>query len=90
MLGLAHTSRMSINDAYGMLDDFFEQIRALIIPINASIGRAAVAAFDRYGKGRHAAALNMGDCFAYACARERDVQLLYRGDDFPQTDIVAA
>jgi ribonuclease VapC len=90
VLGLARTGSMSINDAYSMLDDFLEQVRAVIMPINAEIGRAAVAAFERYGKGRHQAALNMGDCFAYACARELDVPLLYMGNDFPQTDIAAA
>ncbi|WP_446721531.1 type II toxin-antitoxin system VapC family toxin [Methylobacterium sp. DCY52] len=44
-------------------------------------------AHARYGKGRHPARLNLGDCFAYACARVHRVPLLYVGDDFPQTDI---
>ncbi len=50
----------------------------------------ALDAFDRFGKGRHPAALNMGDCFAYACARSLGVPLLYKGDDFAQTDITPA
>ena len=41
-------------------------------------------------KGQHPAALNFGDCFAYACAKQARVPLLYKGDDFPQTDIEAA
>ncbi|MGT2479980.1 type II toxin-antitoxin system VapC family toxin [Methylobacterium oryzae CBMB20] len=50
----------------------------------------ALAAHARYGKGRHPARLNLGDCFAYACARVHGVPLLYVGDDFPQTDIRSA
>jgi ribonuclease VapC len=50
----------------------------------------AIDAYARYGKGRHPAALNFGDCFAYACARAANAPLLYKGDDFPQTDIETA
>ena len=52
--------------------------------------RAAVDAFDRFGKGRHPAALNLGDCCAYACARQAGVPILYHGDDFARTDIETA
>ena len=51
---------------------------------------AAFVAFDRYGKGRHPARLNFGDCMAYAVAAAADVPLLYKGDDFAQTDIRSA
>jgi ribonuclease VapC len=47
-------------------------------------------AFARFGKGRHPAALNSGDCFAYACARHARVPMLYKGDDFALTDIEPA
>jgi ribonuclease VapC len=47
----------------------------------------ALQAFERYGKGRHPARLNMGDCFAYACAKTNDARLLYKGDDFSKTDL---
>lgn len=50
----------------------------------------AVDAFDRFGKGRHPARLNLGDCFAYACAKTNGVPLLYKGDDFRQTDVTPA
>ncbi len=50
----------------------------------------AIEAFDRYGKGRHPAGLNFGDCFAYACAQTYRMPLLFKGDDFPLTDISAA
>ncbi|MFD1787345.1 type II toxin-antitoxin system VapC family toxin [Sphingomonas floccifaciens] len=47
----------------------------------------ALVAYERYGKGRHDAKLNMGDCFAYACARTNGAKLLYKGDDFSKTDL---
>ena len=47
-------------------------------------------AFRRYGKGRHPAGLNFGDCMAYALAKERGEPLLFKGEDFSQTDIQAA
>jgi ribonuclease VapC len=59
-----------------------------VVPITDDIGRAALDAFDRYGKGRgHPAQLNMGDCFAYGAARVLGVPLLYKGDDFARTDL---
>ena len=50
----------------------------------------ALTAYLRYGKGYHPARLNLGDCFAYALARLLDAPLLYKGDDFAQTDIRSA
>jgi ribonuclease VapC len=64
--------------------------RVRVVQITAEMGRAALSAFDRYGRGRHPAALNMGDCFAYACARQLDLPLLFKGEDFPLTDITIA
>jgi ribonuclease VapC len=61
-----------------------------VTTISPQDGAGAVAAFARYGKGRHRAALNMGDCFSYACARRLGVPLLYKGDDFALTDIPSA
>jgi ribonuclease VapC len=63
---------------------------ARIVPIGEAEQAAALAAHVRFGKGVHPARLNMGDCFAYACARTHGVPLLYKGDDFSLTDIVAA
>lgn len=51
---------------------------------------AAVGAWRRFGKGRHPAGLNFGDCFAYATASLGDLPLLFKGDDFSQTDVRAA
>ncbi len=54
------------------------------------LGTAALDAYLRFGKGLHPARLNLGDCFAYALAKALDAPLLYRGDDFAQTDIRSA
>jgi ribonuclease VapC len=50
----------------------------------------ATQAYADFGKGRHPAALNMGDCFAYACAKANRATLLFKGDDFTKTDIARA
>lgn len=50
---------------------------------------SALDAYDRFGKGRHPEAMNIGDRFAYDCARTYRAPLLYKGDDFPLTDIEA-
>ena len=60
---------------------------AEVMPITVEIGRDAIETFERFGRGNHPARLNMGDCFAYACARSLGVPLLFKGDDFSQTDI---
>ena len=59
----------------------------LITPEQAVIAREAYA---RFGKGNHPARLNLGDCFAYALSKARSEPLLFKGDDFRQTDVEAA
>jgi ribonuclease VapC len=57
------------------------------VPVDEVLADAAADAFQRYGKGRHPAALNFGDCFAYALARQYRLPLLFKGDDFALTDV---
>ncbi len=66
-----------------------EQVRIRILPVDEDQVRLAVEAWRRFGRGRHPAALNFGDCFAYALARSLGEPLLFKGDDFAQTDIPA-
>lgn len=73
-----------------VLDRFLAQSEIDVLPIGAAETSAALDAFERFGKGRHPAALNMGDCFSYACARLRGMKLLYKGEDFARTDIEPA
>jgi ribonuclease VapC len=61
-----------------------------IVPVDRDLADAALRGWSRYGRGRHPAALNFGDCFAYALAATRAAPLLFTGDDFARTDIQAA
>ena len=90
VLGLARARNLSISDAEMAVDAFLQSTRAEIVPIGADIGHGAIRAFARFGRGRHPAALNLGDCFAYACADLLDEPLLFKGEDFTRTDIAAA
>jgi ribonuclease VapC len=58
-----------------------------VAPVDQDQAEIARQAWQRYGKGRHPAGLNYGDCFAYALATQRRLPLLFRGDDFAQTDV---
>ena len=60
------------------------------VPVTVEQMEAARQAWRRYGKGNHSAALNFGDCFAYALASVTGEPLLFKGDDFSETDIAAA
>ena len=62
----------------------------MIEPVTVEQAHLARQAFHDFGKGRHAAGLNFGDCFAYALARVSREPLLFKGDDFKKTDIVPA
>ena len=57
---------------------------------DVELGAAALEAYLQFGKGFHPARLNLADCFAYALAKELDLPLLYKGDDFAKTDIRSA
>jgi len=59
-----------------------------IVPVTLKQGETAVAAFLRYGKGRHRAGLNLADCFSYALAKIQKAPLLFKGNDFAMTDLV--
>ncbi len=61
-----------------------------LIPVDTAQANVAHEAFRQFGKGRHPAGLNYGDCFSYALAKVRGEPLLYKGDDFSRTDLTAA
>ena len=69
---------------------FLEQLSFEFVGIGRPEFEIAADAYARFGKGRHPAALNMGDCFSYACAKANRAALLFKGDDFAKTDITAA
>ena len=76
-------------DARSTVHRLLRTIGAEIVPFTEEHYEAAVSAFLRYGKGRHPAGLNFGDCMSYAFARISGLPLLYSGDDFSKTDITA-
>lgn len=80
----------SLEAASSSLDRFLALYDVRIIDITAEVGNEAVGAFAQFGKGRHEARLNMGDCFAYACAKLHGVPLLCKGNDFHLTGIEIA
>jgi ribonuclease VapC len=99
----AHLSAVSLQEA-GMvmrsrrgedgvkdLLDLLTTLRLLIVPYDELQARTAIDAFGRYGKGLGTSAkLNMGDCASNALAKTRNLPLLFKGEDFKATDIVAA
>lgn len=68
-------------------DDFCRETPLIIEPVTVEQGRVAREAYRDFGKGRHRAGLNLGDCFAYALARVTGEPLLFKGGDFGHTDI---
>lgn len=71
------------------LDLFIAKAEIALVAVDAEQAHVAREAFLRFGRGRHPAALNYGDCFSYALAQTRGEPLLYKGDDFPKTDVAA-
>ena len=71
-------------------DTFFRRAGIIIEPFTVEQAHLARQAFQDFGKGRHPAGLNFGDCFAYALAKVTGEPLLFKGEDFNKTDIVSA
>lgn len=76
--------------AAGIVDRFVEAAEIERMPFTPEHLHVAQEAFRRYGRGRHAASLNLGDCFAYALAKATGEPLLFKGEDFARTDLAAA
>lgn len=75
---------------FALFERFVEEAEIEIVPVDESIMRLAHRAWGSFGKGRSPAKLNMGDCFAYALAKQTGEPLLYKGRDFGHTDITSA
>ncbi len=84
--GIVLSARLG-RSAEHLLTQFLAESGLSVVSFGEAHWRAAVDAFVRFGKGRHAAALNFGDCIAYATARLAGVPLLCTGRDFPKTDL---
>jgi len=78
------------SEALAEIDELMRRLDLELVPFDAIQAAIARDAFQRFGKGRHPARLNLGDCFAYALARHVDEPLLFKGDDFARSDIRSA
>ena len=78
------------SDGVRKLESLLRTAAIEVVGFTSDHGAIALEAFRRYGKGRHRASLNYGDCMSYAVAKSLNVALLYVGDDFPHTDILSA
>lgn len=88
--GLCRTYVFSVSSARTAVRSFIELNDLRFVSIGERELDFATQAYAEFGKGRHPAALNMGDCFAYACAKANRAALLFKGDDFSKTDIRVA
>jgi ribonuclease VapC len=86
---LASRRDVSALRAQDYFDGLASQLGLFEAPIDEHVGRLAVECFERYGKGRHSAQLNFGDCLSYACAKAHGAALLFKGEDFARTDVEA-
>ena len=75
---------------YSEATEFVEGMRCEIVPFTERGARQAADAYARWGKGVHPARLDLGDCFSYALAKDRDCPLLFVGEDFSLTDLESA
>ena len=90
-LGIRRKRHSSVQEAEEDVWEFLELAGIQLIPISKKETQTALNAFARYGKGgSHPAGLNLGDCFAYAMAKNHQTSLLFKGNDFEQTDIASA
>jgi ribonuclease VapC len=87
--GIVLSARLKL-DARGLLARFAQEAGLAVVPFGEAHHAAAIGAWLRFGKGRHPAGLNLGDCNSYAVASVAGEPLLYVGDDFAQTDIAPA
>jgi ribonuclease VapC len=83
-------SRLRDETAWQELDELIRDVPIEIVAHDKELAEISRLAFLRFGKGRHPARLNLGDCASYALAKKRDIPLLYKGADFARTDILPA
>ena len=85
---IVRKKRLDVSVALTVVREFLARNEIDVVHLNGDAAVGALDAFAHYGKGRgHPAQLNLCDCFAYAMAKQHGVPLLYKGDDFSQTDL---
>ncbi|MEZ2126568.1 MULTISPECIES: type II toxin-antitoxin system VapC family toxin [unclassified Sinorhizobium] len=81
---------VEISTATELFDTFLLHAKITVLPTSDEVARLAVDAFASFGKGRHPAGLNFGDCLSYACAAHHRSPILFKGRDFGKTDLPLA
>ncbi len=88
VMSLGRQKKMAPDEAHAEVMNLLQRAGVVIRPVDQETGDLAVEAHAAYGKGSgHPARLNLGDCFAYAMAKQHRMSLLYKGDDFARTDL---
>jgi ribonuclease VapC len=82
--------RLRAPDPMAALDTLLARLQVVVVPFDREQAMLARDAFRRFGKGRHNAGLNLGDCLAYALSKHTGEPLLFKGNDFGQTDVAVA
>jgi ribonuclease VapC len=90
VVNVARILDLPLSDIAQAVEDYLALMEIRVVAIPVEVTGLAIEAFERFGKGRHPARLNFGDCFAYACACHYRKPLLYKGGDFALTDVEAA
>ncbi len=88
--GLCRSHMFSVELARNWVKGLCDLFGLEIVGIGEREYDLALQAYAQFGRGKHPAALNMGDCFAYACSRAHGAALLFKGDDFSRTDVLVA
>ncbi|MGH7155802.1 MAG: type II toxin-antitoxin system VapC family toxin [Acetobacteraceae bacterium] len=88
--GLCRSHTFSVASARARVHLFLDALNFRFVNIGELEYGIATEAYAQFGRGRHPAKLNMGDCYAYACAKANGAKLLFKGDDFAKTDIASA
>lgn len=86
-VALMRENQWTAEEAGGVAHEYLDAASIKVVMITETMVTTAAKAFEKFGKGRHPAKLNMGDCFAYAAARAYRAPLLFKGDDFSRTDV---
>ncbi len=88
VMSLARQKRLNVAQSHQAVMTLLTRASVNVSTVDETTGELAIDAHARYGKGSgHPARLNLGDCFAYAMAKQHGVPLLYKGDDFSETDL---
>src|SRR5260370_40823495 len=91
VLGICRKRHGTVEESGANVREFLDVTQIRTVAITDAEAETALAAFSRYGKGRgHPAQLNMGDCFAYAVAKNHRTAVLFKGEDFNKTDVRSA